>query len=108
MCRGGGRPKQHFKARNQDVRSRRESRGTRRRDRAIAREKAALVRQEIFEVSEQGMPVSELADLLAIGASEVVKVLFMKGIMVQVNQACQLLSPPFPISCGQALQYVTL
>lgn len=84
--RGGGRPKQTFQRRNQDVKSRRESRGTRRRDRAIAREKAALVRQEIFEVSEQGMAVEELARLLAIGPSDVVKVLFMKGIMVQINQ----------------------
>lgn len=47
------------------------------------------MRQEIFEVSEQGMAVEELARLLAIGASEVVKVLFMKGIMVQVNQASE-------------------
>lgn len=68
------------------MKSRRESRGTRRRDRAIAREKSALVRQEIFEVSQEGMAVDELARLLAIGPSEVVKILFMKGIMVQVNQ----------------------
>lgn len=84
--KSAGRPKQRGNFRNQDVKKSRITRGTRRRDRAIAKEKSALVRQEIFEVSDEGMPVEELARLLAIGASEVVKSLFMKGIMVQVNQ----------------------
>ncbi len=44
------------------------------------------MRQDIFEVSEDGMPVEELASMLAVDPSEVVKTLFMKGIMVQVNQ----------------------
>jgi translation initiation factor IF-2 len=73
-------------AKRTDVRSRRETRGTRRRDRAIAREAAAPVRQDVFEVGEEGLPVMELATTLAVTPSEVVKILFMKGIMVQVNQ----------------------
>ena len=58
----------------------------RRRDRAIAREAAAPIRQDVFEVGEEGLPVMELATTLAVTPSEVVKILFMKGIMVQVNQ----------------------
>lgn len=73
-------------AKRTDVRTRRETRGTRRRDRAIAREAAAPVRQDVFEVGEEGMPVMELATTLAVAPSEIVKILFMKGIMVQVNQ----------------------
>jgi translation initiation factor IF-2 len=65
---------------------RRETRGTRRRDRAIARDAAAPVRQDIFEVGNEGLPVEELANKLAVPPGEVVKILFMKGIMVQVNQ----------------------
>ncbi len=68
------------------MKSRRETRGTRRRDRAIAREAGALVRQDIFEVSDEGMPVEELANMLAVNPAEIVKALFMKGLMVQVNQ----------------------
>ena len=45
------------------------------------------MRQDIFEVGEEGMAVNELAQTLAINASEVVKILFMKGLMVTVNQA---------------------
>jgi len=45
------------------------------------------VRQDLFEVGEEGMAVNELAQTLAINASEVVKILFMKGLMVTVNQA---------------------
>ena len=44
------------------------------------------MRRDIFEVSEDGMPVEDLASMLAVDPSEVVKTLFMKGIMVQVNQ----------------------
>ena len=55
--------------------------------RQIAREAGAAVRQDIFEVGEEGMAVGELAQTLAINASEVVKILFMKGLMVTVNQA---------------------
>ena len=44
------------------------------------------MRQELFEVGDEGMAVAELAEILALNASEVVKILFMKGLMVQVNQ----------------------
>jgi len=70
----------------QTASARRQTRGTRRREREIAREAGAAVRQELFEVGDEGMPVFELAETLALGAAEVVKILFMKGLMVQVNQ----------------------
>jgi len=44
------------------------------------------VREDIFEVGEEGLSVGELATRLAVSSGEVVKTLFMKGIMVQVNQ----------------------
>jgi hypothetical protein len=66
--------------------ARRSSRAQRRMDRADARSAAAPVREEIFEVGEEGMPVQDLAARLALPPGEVVKALFMKGIMVQVNQ----------------------
>lgn len=43
-------------------------------------------KEEIFEVPPEGLNVGELADLLAVNAAEVVKALFMKGVMAQVNQ----------------------
>ena len=52
------------------------------------------MRQDIFEVGEEGMAVNELAQTLAINASEVVKILFMKGLMVTVNQARRSLTLP--------------
>lgn len=86
-------------AKRTDVRSRRETRGTRRRDRAIAREAAAPVRQDVFEVGEEGLPVMELATTLAVTPSEVVKILFMKGIMVQVNQVGAAVDQPCFVLC---------
>lgn len=47
-------------------------------------------REEIFEVPPEGLNVGELADLLAVNAAEVVKALFMKGVMAQVNQQLDL------------------
>lgn len=41
--------------------------------------------QEIFEVGPEGMSVADLADMLAVSGTEVVKTLFMKGVMVQLN-----------------------
>eukprot|EP00210_Caulerpa_lentillifera_P002134 g2048.t1 len=63
------------------------------------RRKARLERQEqrqsqletaekelIIEVGAEGMSVSHLAQLLAVDPTEVIKILFLKGIMVTVNQ----------------------
>jgi len=41
---------------------------------------------EIIEVGEEGMLVGDLAELLAVNATEVVKTLFLKGVMCSVNQ----------------------
>lgn len=45
-----------------------------------------LSQEEIFEVGSEGMSVGELADRLAVNGGDVLKALFMKGIMAQVNQ----------------------
>lgn len=47
---------------------------------------AAPVKVEILEVGEEGMSCQELAEALAVNDSEIVKVLFMKGIGITVNQ----------------------
>ncbi|BDA49072.1 Translation initiation factor IF-2 [Coccomyxa sp. Obi] len=70
----------------QDPTARRSSRAQRRMERAEAREAAAPVREEIFEVGDEGMSVTDVSRLLAVSPAEVVKTLFMQGIMVQVNQ----------------------
>ena len=44
------------------------------------------MREEIFEIGNEGMSVTELSQRLALPTGDVVKTLFMKGIMVQVNQ----------------------
>ncbi len=44
------------------------------------------MREEIFEIGVEGMSVTELSQRLALPTGDIVKSLFMKGIMVQVNQ----------------------
>jgi translation initiation factor IF-2 len=43
-------------------------------------------REEIFEVGEEGMSLEQLADLLQVDPSDIVRSLFMKGIMLSMNQ----------------------
>lgn len=52
------------------------------------RRDAAPVREDIFEIGSEGLSVTELSQKLALPTGEVVKTLFMQGIMVQVNQVC--------------------
>jgi hypothetical protein len=78
----------------QSVSSRRQERSQRKEKRAAAIAASAPVREEIFEVGDEGMPVADLARLLAVNSGEVVKTLFMKGIMVQVRS---LRCPGLPI-----------
>ncbi|GBG84872.1 hypothetical protein CBR_g39246 [Chara braunii] len=56
------------------------------RQRAEAAKAAAPVRVEILEVGKEGMAVADLAHHLAVNDSEVVKTLFLKGVMSMVNQ----------------------
>lgn len=79
-------PRQQEERSKQDPNARRSSRAQRRMERAEAREAAAPVREDIFEVGDEGMSVTDVSRLLAVSAAEVVKTLFMQGIMVQVNQ----------------------
>lgn len=58
---------------------------------AAEAKKEVNVREEIFEIPTTGMTVGELAKLLAVGSAEVVKALFMKGIMAPVRH-CVLVS----------------
>ena len=46
------------------------------------------MREDIFEIGSEGLSVTELSQKLALPTGEVVKTLFMQGIMVQVNQVC--------------------
>ena len=50
------------------------------------------MQEEIFEVGSEGMSVQELADRLACNGGDVLKALFMRGIMASVNQVCLLLN----------------
>ena len=90
--RGGGAgykgrfSRQHEERSKQDPNARRSSRAQRRMERAEARDAAAPVREEIFEVGDEGLSVTDVSRLLAVSQAEVVKTLFMQGIMVQVNQ----------------------
>jgi hypothetical protein len=45
-------------------------------------------RAEFVELPPRGLSVEELAEQLAVNSSEVIKALFMKGIMTTVNQVC--------------------
>eukprot|EP00892_Ulva_mutabilis_P000960 jgi/Ulvmu1/10865/UM007_0039.1 len=53
---------------------------------AAKRQSGRKVREEIFEVPSTGLSVDTLAERLAVNKAEIVKILFMKGVMVQVNQ----------------------
>lgn len=57
------------------------------------RRDAAPVREDIFEIGNEGMSVTELSQRLALPTGEIVKTLFMQGIMVQVNQVSCLTWP---------------
>eukprot|EP00249_Psilotum_nudum_P023007 c28722_g1_i1 orf=391-3579(+) len=54
--------------------------------RAEAAKAAAPVRVDILEVGNQGMPLQDLAQKLAINVAEIVKTLFLRGIVTAVNQ----------------------
>lgn len=66
--------------------SRKFSKASRKAARAQAARDAAPVKVEILEVGKQGMSVPELAHNLAVNEAEVVKTLFVKGIMTSVTQ----------------------
>jgi len=69
-----------------DAGSRRVTRAERKQRRAAAIEAGRPEKEEILEVGLEGMSVQDLADKLAVAPTEIVRALFMKGIMAQVNQ----------------------
>ena len=69
-----------------DAGSRRVTRAERKSKRAAALEAGRPEKEEILEVGLEGMSVQDLAEKLAVGPTEIVRALFMKGIMAQVNQ----------------------
>lgn len=74
---------------NMTAENRRTSRDSRKKARVAARIAGQAVREEIIEVGPEGMSVGDLAFRLAVNPAEIVKVLFMKGVMVQVGlQKC--------------------
>ena len=62
------------------------SKASRKAIRLEAARAAAPVKAEILEVGPEGMSCQVLAEALAVNDSEIVKVLFMKGIGITVNQ----------------------
>ena len=70
----------------QDVEQHRESRYERKQRRIEQRKAEKKEQEEIFEVGGEGMMVGELSNRLAINPGDVVKALFLKGIMANVNQ----------------------
>ena len=69
-----------------DAGSRRVTRAERKQRGEAAIEAGRPEKEEILEVGSEGMSVQDLADKIAVPAPEIVKALFMKGIMAQVNQ----------------------
>ena len=43
-------------------------------------------REDIFEVGEEGLSLEALADTIQVDPSDIVRTLFMKGIMLSMNQ----------------------
>ncbi|KAL6767993.1 CIF2 [Auxenochlorella protothecoides x Auxenochlorella symbiontica] len=68
-----------------DLDSRRRARLNRRSERREERLANVAVREEIFEVGPEGMAVGDLAAMLAIPAVDVVKYLFLNGVMAAIN-----------------------
>ncbi|KAJ7532880.1 hypothetical protein O6H91_13G023800 [Diphasiastrum complanatum] len=67
-------------------RGRKYTKARRKAERVEAAKAAAPVRVDILEVGKQGMSVQDLAHKLAVNDGDVVKTLFMKGIVTTVNQ----------------------
>ena len=59
-------------------------------------------REEIFEVGEEGMDLQELGELIQVDPSEIVRTLFMKGIMLSMNQVRSCMGARNCITCGLA------
>lgn len=85
---GGGKwsdPREKKQNQKINIEGRRKARQSRREERAEEREANKAVREDIFEVGPEGISVQDLAAMLAVQPTEIVKFLFMKGIMVQMN-----------------------
>jgi hypothetical protein len=67
--------------------ARRNARATRKEERSNKAQKKERV--EFLEVPAQGMGLEELAEKLAVNSADVIKALFMKGIMTTVNMVRQ-------------------
>lgn len=64
-------------------------RAARKQREAEREEKAAAKRrerEEIFEVGEEGMSLEALAEAIQVDPSDIMRTLFMKGIMLSMNQ----------------------
>jgi translation initiation factor IF-2 len=79
----GGRKGRKEKVTAEMKRAARKAREEKREEKAAAERRE---REEIFEVGEEGMSLEQLADLLQVDGSDIVRALFMKGIMLSMNQ----------------------
>jgi len=64
-------------------RAARKAREAQREEKAMANRKE---REEIFEVGDEGMSLEQLGEIIQVDASDIVRSLFMKGIMLSMNQ----------------------
>jgi len=87
--RGGRREEQEQNV-SKAISQRRGARDKRKAERAIMKELGKDVKSEIIEVGKEGMSVGDLAEALAINDSEVIKILFLKGVISSVNQTLDL------------------
>ena len=82
---GGRREEQELNV-SKAISQRRGARDKRKQERALMKELGKDVKSEIIEVGKEGMSVADLAEALAINDSEVIKILFLKGVISTVNQ----------------------
>lgn len=64
----------------------RNARQQREKERVEKAAKARREREEIFEVGDEGMSLEDLADVIQVDSSDIVRTLFMKGLMLSMNQ----------------------
>eukprot|EP00191_Tetraselmis_sp_GSL018_P014198 CAMPEP_0177589950 /NCGR_PEP_ID=MMETSP0419_2-20121207/7111_1 /TAXON_ID=582737 /ORGANISM="Tetraselmis sp., Strain GSL018" /LENGTH=260 /DNA_ID=CAMNT_0019080407 /DNA_START=444 /DNA_END=1223 /DNA_ORIENTATION=+ len=86
QAREANRRRRESKQEKVTAEMKRQGRAQRRIAREAARAANVREREEIFEVGEEGMAMDELAERLAVSPTEIVKTLFMKGVMAQINQ----------------------
>lgn len=82
----GGKGKRKGRREKVTAEMKRKAREERAKERDVKARKARREREEIFEVGDGGMSLEDLADAIQVDPSDIVRSLFMKGIMLSMNQ----------------------